>query len=71
MDKTESHLSNIIDNEKHPLESENYRLKCKETLDKEGVLFLKELQTLQALFLKLKEMFGLVLGKTQNLQYFI
>ena len=43
MDKTESHLSNIIDNVKHPLGSGTYRLKCKEILDKEGVLVLKEL----------------------------
>jgi len=40
--QTESHLSSVIDNVKHPLESEAYRLKCKETLDKEGVLVLKE-----------------------------
>jgi len=37
VDKTESRLSSVIDNVKHPLESETYRLKCKETLDKEGV----------------------------------
>ena len=43
MDKTESHLSSVIDNVKHPLESEAYRLKCKKILDKEGVLVLKEL----------------------------
>ena len=43
MDKTESHLSSVIDNLKHPLENETYRLKCKEILDKEGVLVLKEL----------------------------
>ena len=36
-------MSNIIDNVKHPLGNETYRLKCKETLDKEGVLVLKEL----------------------------
>ncbi|SVC09713.1 uncharacterized protein METZ01_LOCUS262567, partial [marine metagenome] len=41
VDKTESRLSSIVDNVKHPLESETYRLKCKETLDKEGVLVLK------------------------------
>jgi len=41
--KTESRLSSIVDNVKHPLESETYRLKCKETLDKEGVLVFKEL----------------------------
>ena len=41
MDKTESRLSSIVDNVKHPLESETYRLKCKEILDKEGVLVLK------------------------------
>ena len=43
MDKTESQLSSFIDNVKHPLESETYRLKCKEILDKEGVLVLKGL----------------------------
>jgi len=43
VDKTESRLSSIVDNVKHPLESETYRLKCKETLDKEGVLVLKGL----------------------------
>ena len=43
MDKTENRLSSVIDNVKHPLESEIYRLKCKEILDKEGVLVLKEL----------------------------
>ena len=43
MDKTESQLSSFIDNVKHPLESETYRLKCKEILDKEGVLVLKRL----------------------------
>ena len=43
MDKTESRLSSVIDNVKHPLESETYRLKCKEILDKEGVLVLKGL----------------------------
>ena len=43
MDKTESRLSSVIDNVKHPLESEAYRLKCKKILDKEGVLVLKEL----------------------------
>ena len=43
MDKTESRLSSVIDNVKHPLESETYWLKCKEILDKEGVLVLKEL----------------------------
>jgi len=42
VDKTENRLSSVIDNVKHPLESEIYRLKCKETLDKEGVLVLKE-----------------------------
>ena len=49
MDKTESRLSSVIDNVKHPLESETYRLKCKETLDKEGVLVLKELLLLSAI----------------------
>jgi hypothetical protein len=34
-------------------------------------LLIKELETLQELLLKLKEIFGRVLGKTQNLQYFI
>ncbi|SVD27597.1 uncharacterized protein METZ01_LOCUS380451, partial [marine metagenome] len=43
VDKTESRLSSVIDNVKHPLESEAYRLKCKKILDKEGVLVLKEL----------------------------
>ena len=43
MNKTKSHLSSVIDNLKHPLENETYQLKCKEILDKEGVLVLKEL----------------------------
>ena len=43
MDKTESHLSSLIDYVKHPLGNETYRLKCKEILDKEGVLVLKGL----------------------------
>ena len=43
MDKTENRLSSVIDNVKHPLENENYRLGCKEILDKEGVLVLKNL----------------------------
>ena len=43
MDKTESHLLSLIDYEKHPLGNETYRLKCKEILDKEGVLVLKGL----------------------------
>jgi len=43
VDKTESHLSSLIDYLKHPLGIESYRLKCKEILDKEGVLVLKGL----------------------------
>ena len=55
MDKTESRLSSIIDNVKHPLESKTYRLKCKETLDKEGVLVLKGLIHLNIIQKILKE----------------
>ena len=55
MDKTESHLSNIIDNVKHPLGSKNYRLKCKETLDKKGVLVLKRLLQPNIIYKILKE----------------
>ena len=43
MDKTESHLSSLIDYVKHPLGEETYRMKCKEILDKKGVLVLKGL----------------------------
>ena len=43
MDKTESHLSSLIDYVKHPLGNETFRLKCKEILDKEGVLVLSGL----------------------------
>ena len=42
MEKTESRLSSVIDNVKHPLESEAYRLKCKEPVHEGGVLVLKE-----------------------------
>ena len=43
MNKTESHLSNLIDHVKHPLGSETYQLKCKKILDNKGVLVLKGL----------------------------
>jgi len=43
VDKTESHLPNLINYVKHPLRNETYRLKCKKILDKEGVLVLSEL----------------------------
>jgi hypothetical protein len=36
-------LSRVIDDLKHPIENESYRSKCKEILDLEGVLVLKDL----------------------------
>ena len=35
-------LSSVIDDLKHPIENESYRSKCKEILDLEGVLVLKD-----------------------------
>ena len=43
MNQTESQVLNVIDNVKHPLESETYQLKCIKILDKDCVLVLKEL----------------------------
>ena len=35
-------LSSVIDDLKHPIENESYRLECKKILELEGVLVLKD-----------------------------
>ena len=48
-------LSSVIDDLKHPIENESYRSKCKEILDLDGVLVLKDFLQSSAIDLILSE----------------